>query len=73
MEIKGIHYHCTNGAHHSSLCCETCWNRHPLAKENVTFIYSDDYKKVLKEDFIKRATKVKFTKKQAEFLYKEFS
>ena len=65
-----IDYYCENGAYHTNNCCYTCWNKHPNCVKGEMFKLSDEFKKVLKEDFLTSARKAGFTKKQALFLSK---
>lgn len=62
-------YHCENGAYHDYSCCETCWNKHPLNYEGKMFTQSEEYSKILKENWINSCLENGFTKQQATFLY----
>lgn len=70
---------CRNGAAHDYMCCDTCWNGHPDAKDNDFTFNRKLYGKVelrnfemTLADFVTEGEGVGFTNQQILFLMKYF-
>lgn len=65
-------YFCENGAYHSYYCCDTCWNRHPKAKNFEDKSFDKEFRLLANEEAyeqaIKKAMIAGFTKRQAQYL-----
>ena len=72
--LVNLNYYCSNGAHHTYLCCDSCWNKHEntyLRKGSVaTDIFLEEYKKAKTSNFLEEAKEAEFSKAQIFVLLK---
>ena len=68
------YYYCENGAFHSYECCDTCWNKHPIAQKYEDGYFDKECRAEINESehklAVEEAVQVGFTKKQSEYLCK---